>query len=197
MVGDALDVVVGIGKDQVFFAAGRHAVETLKKMIEQSKSAEGKDVLPMRVSLAAAAIAKFAEKLSAKEADNGDTEAGDAVATPKLKAMTKPLLAALAKAGDKDHLLVTANPIEQGVRFRVEMEADLLKVLLQATMGMLGGGMPGGPSPTPPPYAPFLAAETALCVPSKKTILAATGRLSPQGRQKGSLCPILSRFAAM
>ena len=35
----------------------------------------------------------------------------------------------LKKAGDKDHVVITANPVSQGVRVRVELEEGLLKVL--------------------------------------------------------------------
>ena len=55
--------------------------------------------------------------------------------------------AVLEKAGDKDHVTVTAKPIAQGVRVRLEVEEGLLKVLGSMGGMMAPGGMPPGAMP--------------------------------------------------
>jgi hypothetical protein len=60
---------------------------------------------------------------------------------------------ALEKAGDKDHVIITATPISQGVHVRVEIEEGLLKAMaMMGQMVMPMGTMPpSGPSSLPPP----------------------------------------------
>ncbi len=55
LVGDTLDMVVGIGDDKVLVAVGRDAAKTLKKAIDRSKAAAGKEVPPLQVTAGRAA----------------------------------------------------------------------------------------------------------------------------------------------
>ena len=134
-VGDNLEVVLGVAGDRVYLAAGRDAAKHLKSVIDQSKAAEGKDVPPVQISISVGAFAKFI----AAAAPDGE----------QVKEKASELATAFAAAGDKDHVLINATPIERGVRMRLELEEGLLKAL--ATMGMkfspMGGGMPGGMPP--------------------------------------------------
>ena len=66
-VGDTLEVVLGIADDKLMVAAGRDAAKTLKKAIDQSKAAAGKEVPPLQISLAVTAIAKFAAAVGDNE----------------------------------------------------------------------------------------------------------------------------------
>lgn len=137
-VGDNVDVVLGISDKRVYLAAGRDALKTLKSVIDQSKAAEGKEVPPMQVSISVRAFAKFF--------------AAAAVDDPNTQQMAAMVLAALADADEKDHVLITAKPINRGVRMRLELEEGLLKAL--AVMGQKMspmGGMPGGMPPGMPP----------------------------------------------
>jgi hypothetical protein len=135
-VGDTLDAVVGIADDKVLLAVGRDAAKTLKQVIDGSKAAAGKEVPPMRLTIAATPIAKFA----AKAADLEDN----------VKATAAMLVGALEKAGGKDHITITATPIAKGIRVRLEVEEGLLKLL--GSMGaMMGPGAPGGPGGDAPP----------------------------------------------
>ena len=130
-VGDELEVILGITDDRVYLAAGRDAAKTLKAAIDQSKAAEGKEAPPAQISLSVESFAKFIAA---------------AIEDQQIEARASMLASALANVGGKDHVLITAKPIDRGVRVRLELEEGLLKVL--ATMGQkmapMGGMPPGG-----------------------------------------------------
>lgn len=128
MVGDTLEVVVGIDKDKVLVAFGHDAAETLKKGIDQLKASASKDVPAMQIALAAKPIAKFL-------AEVGEDE--------QVKATASMLAGLLEKAGEKDHITLTSTPIAQGVRLRLEVEEGLLQVLGSLSQAM-GGMTPAG-----------------------------------------------------
>jgi hypothetical protein len=109
----------------------------LKQVIDGSKAAAGKEVPPMRLTVAATPIAKFAAK--AAEEDS-------------VKAMAAMVVGVLEKAGGKDHVTITATPIAKGIRVRLEVEQGLLKLLgsMGGMMGMESGAM-GGPGGAAPP----------------------------------------------
>jgi hypothetical protein len=134
-VGDTLEVVVGIAADKLYLAAGRDAAKTLKKSIDQSKAAAGKEVPPMRISIAATAIAKFVAAVGEEE---------------QVTAHAAALAAALEQAGGKDHVLITATPISRGIRLRLQLEEGLLKAIcsMGKALAPMGGMPPGG---MPPP----------------------------------------------
>jgi hypothetical protein len=115
LVGDTLEVVVGIGDDRVLIAAGRDAAGKLKQAIDQSKGAAGKEVPPLGISLAATPIVKFIAQVDEDES---------------VVAAADKLTEALKKAGDKDHVLITVQPVAQGFRLRLEIEEGLLKALI-------------------------------------------------------------------
>ena len=129
LVGDTLEVVVGIADDKLLLAVGRDAVKTLKTAIGQLNSV-GKEVPPLQIMVAVAPLATFI------------AEVGD---DPQTKATASMLAGMLAQAGDKDHVTITAQPISQGVRVRLELEEGLLKTIgsMSQMMGAMGPG--GGP----------------------------------------------------
>ena len=126
VVGQTLDVVLGIADDKVLVAAGRDAAKALKKALDDSKAGAAKEVLPFQVSLAATPVAKFIAQVAADE-----EAAGNATRWAE----------ALATADGKDHVTVTAQGVPQGVRLRLEVEAGVLKAAV--AMSPLGGGMMG------------------------------------------------------
>jgi hypothetical protein len=99
----------------------------LKKTIGQLKTTAGKEVPPLRISVAATSVAKFISEID-----------GDA----QVKATASMVAGMLAKAGQQDHVTVTAQPIAQGVRVRLELEEGLLKAIGSLTQ-MMGGMAPG------------------------------------------------------
>lgn len=132
VIGETLNVVVGIGDDKAFVAVGRDAAKLLKQVLDTSKSNPGREVAPAQLSLSATQIAKFI----AKVADDDDA-----------KAKAETAAAVLAKAGDKDHITLTAKPIAKGMRVRLELEDGLLKALGSMGGMMAPGGMPPGAMP--------------------------------------------------
>ena len=60
LIGETLEVVVGIGKDSLYVAAGRDAMNKLKQAIESSAAEATTPVPPMQFSLSGALpLAKF------------------------------------------------------------------------------------------------------------------------------------------
>ena len=127
LVGDTLEMVVGITDDKLLLAFGRDAVKTLKKSIGQINS-DAKEVPPLQITVAVAPLAKFI------------AEVGD---DPQTKATASMLAGMLAQAGDQGHVTLTAQPISQGVRVRLELEEGLLKTIGAMTQ-MMGAMAPGG-----------------------------------------------------
>ena len=120
-MGETLELAVGTADDRLLMAAGRDAVKKLKKAIDQSKTATGNDAPPMRISMAAAPFLQLI------------AEYGDSIQVPPLaKAIAGVLSETLKSVGGKDHLTITAKPIPQGIRYRLEIEEGLLKATLMA-----------------------------------------------------------------
>jgi hypothetical protein len=122
LVGDSLEVAVGIAGDKLLVAAGRDAAATLKNAIDNLKGTASKQSLPLEVRLAVTPLAKWLAKVAKKG------EVKDIAAT---------LAKFFDKAGDKSHLSVTVTPISRGVRVRWEIEEGLLKVVGQRLIGFL------------------------------------------------------------
>jgi len=124
--GENLEVVVGIGDDTLYFAAGKDAVKTLKKVMDDSKAQAGKQVEPLLISVAATPIARFVAEVA---------EGGAAFRATGLAMQ-------LEQSEGKDHLKITAGPTTggNGIRVRVEIEEGLLKLLggLSNMLGTLG-----------------------------------------------------------
>ena len=99
LVGDKLEVILGIGGNQLLVAAGRDAAKTLKKVIDDSKAATGKEVPPLTIKVSLGTLAKFV----AQVADEED-----------VKAKAAMIAGFLENAGKKDHVTLTATPIPQG-----------------------------------------------------------------------------------
>lgn len=121
IVGDALSAVVGFGSENVYLAAGPKAAETLKQAIDRSKAAASQAVAPFGLSVSASAIGRIIEGVGAAE----ELDAPGVVE-------------ALKQAGPNDHITITAEPIENGVRTRLEVEEGILKVIGAAIRAQMG-----------------------------------------------------------
>ena len=119
MIGDTLEVALGIGPKSVYIAAGRAPMDLIKTVIDKSNKLAGKAVPPLRIALDAEKLAKLLAVVG-KEDDR-----------PKL-ALAAELL---AKSPSQDHVTLVASPIESGVRLRLEMEPGVLKALGMAASG--------------------------------------------------------------
>ncbi len=111
MFGDAIHVVVGVGSDTAYIAAGRDAMEAIKKAITSGASAGGKSVPPVDVSV-------DAQKVAAFMVVNGEK---------KDRAKMKEVAEELKKSPDKDSITWVAKSIPQGVQYRLEIQQGLLR----------------------------------------------------------------------
>jgi hypothetical protein len=114
MVGENLDVVVGTGPKSVYLGAGRDAMAKLKTAIDQSKADAGKEVSPMRISVALPALAQFVAAVSDDE---------------RVQQQSGMVGMFLQQAGTDGHVTVTTRPVPNGVCQRLEFESGLLKTL--------------------------------------------------------------------
>jgi hypothetical protein len=131
MVGENLTLVIGIAENKLYLAGGRDAAKSLKQAIDRSKAGGEKAIAPFEISVAFGPIARFA--------------------TTVAEAEQKQVLAMLGKilegAEGKDHFKITATPISNGVRVRLEAEEGILKAAGIVPMMMGGQAMMGRPAP--------------------------------------------------
>jgi len=108
-LGEQIELVLGLSDSRFYFAAGRDAAKLLKDAIDKSKYA--KDVPPFQMVLAGEPLAKFTA-----EVPKDNPLAGKAAET-------------LKKSG-KDCLTLTASPVPNGMKVRLEIQEGLLKLLV-------------------------------------------------------------------
>ena len=113
VLGDQLEVNLGIADKAMFVAAGAGSMDAVKKAIDNSTSGS-KSTQPVRISVALGAIMKFAAAMEENP-------------------MAQMLAAELEKVEGQDHLLITAEPIQNGITYRIMAEEGVLKVLGQAS----------------------------------------------------------------
>ena len=114
LVGENLDVVVGIAPDSVYLAAGRSAVSTLKQVIDKGKASADKPAAPMQFSVAGLPIAKTVSA-------HGRREAAKEVAAKIVKV--------LEQMPGKDHVTATQLPLPNGQKVHIVIESGILKLL--------------------------------------------------------------------
>jgi hypothetical protein len=130
LVGDNLDVVVGIGPQAAYLAVGRNALEALKTAIEKSAAEPGKSVSPMALTVSLGPIMATAQ----------------AVAPPDKKPMLGMIAGMLnGEAAGRDHVRLVAESIPNGVRTRFEVEQGVLQAI--GTAAMMGQMQAAGPPP--------------------------------------------------
>jgi hypothetical protein len=128
LFGETLDLAVGIGQKAVYFAAGRDAIDAVKKVIDDSAANPSKPTAPMEMTVALGQIMKAAQGL----ADEDDK--------PQIE-MIAGMLENEAKG--RDHIRMLSQPIENGIRMRIEAEEGVLRAIgmaaMQAQMQGAGG----------------------------------------------------------
>jgi len=112
LVGESLDVVIGIGKQDAFVAVGRNAEATLKKAIAASTKAGSKSVSPLEVSLAVKPVTAFVA----------------AVGKPEERASAAMADSELKKTPGKNHIGLSVRPISNGVQMHLEVEQGLVRL---------------------------------------------------------------------
>jgi hypothetical protein len=127
MFGDALDVIVGVGKEAVYLAGGTSASEKLKQAIDKSQAERGKTILPMEMVATTTPIAKFIAGL----------------ADPPANQMAQAVVDVLEQTEGKDHINVTLRSVPRGLKVRVELEEGLLRLLGSIPALAMAMGGPG------------------------------------------------------
>jgi hypothetical protein len=121
LIGEKLDVVIGVGPENAYLAVGRNAPATLKKAIDGSAKAGAKPVAPLEVSLAVKPVMGFAAVMG----------------EPKDRPNAAMIESELKKTPGKDHVTLTVRPISNGVQIHLEVEQGLVRLVGHlATMGM-------------------------------------------------------------
>lgn len=114
LVGETFTVVLGIGPESAYLSAGRDAAKTLKSLIDGSKAAGEKAVPPMRLSIAAGAIARAVESAAQQE---------------RPREIAGKVAKVLASTPSQDHITVTSTAVPNGGKVRIELQQGVLKLL--------------------------------------------------------------------
>ncbi|MBN2579887.1 MAG: hypothetical protein JXB10_12940 [Pirellulales bacterium] len=127
LIGETLEIVIGTDKESVYVAAGREPINTLKQVIEASASASTSSAPPIRFSLDLCRLAEFV------------AVEGKAHERPVARRMAEEL----KKSPEADHLLLTVQAIDRGVRYRLELEPGVQRLICRWALDrMLKGGHP-------------------------------------------------------
>ncbi|WP_146448614.1 hypothetical protein [Bythopirellula polymerisocia] len=112
LFGETVEMAVGIGKQSVYFSLGRDCIATAKKIIEESAANPGKAVAPMEMSLSIGQILKT-------------------VATFEPDDETLQMVSAALEneTSGRDHVRIVAQPIDNGVRSRFEIEEGVMRAI--------------------------------------------------------------------
>ena len=112
MIGERLDIVIGVGRENAYLAAGRDAGATLTKAIDASARAGAKAVPPLEVSLAVKPLAG----------------AMSTVGKPHEQSWAGIVDSQLKKTPGKDHIVLAVRPISNGVQIHLEVEQGLVRL---------------------------------------------------------------------
>jgi len=128
LLGETLEVAVGIGKESVFFAAGRDCLQAVKKVIDDSAANPGKSVPPMEMTISLKQIIDTAAAV--QQEDNLSLQmVADALKN---------------EAAGRDHFRIVVQPIPNGARTRIEAEEGVLRAIgigvMAAQMEAMGAG---------------------------------------------------------
>jgi hypothetical protein len=116
LLGDTVEVAVGIGPQAVFLALGKDNIGALKKAIDASKEEANKLVPPFEVSFAFGPLMELA---ATQMKDEGERQRAQAVAE-----MLR------TGAPGRDHLRIVGQMVPNGLRYRMEAEEGALRALL-------------------------------------------------------------------
>ena len=125
------EMIVGVGKNAVYFALGADPVAAVKKAIEASAKSPKKAIKPFEMTVGLKQALEFAKSVADED--------------------KKPLIENLAEAVDaagsgSDHVRLVGEPIENGIRTRLELEEGVLKAIGKGAnqARMHGAGAPAG-----------------------------------------------------
>jgi hypothetical protein len=124
ILGEKLDVVLGVGPQSIFVTAGKGGEALLKKVIDQSAASAGKPVPPAQINVALLPILKFSASMDPSN--------------PILPA----LVASLEKSGN-DRLIMTSQGSANGSHMRIEIQEGIIRMGGEAARQVQGGQLPG------------------------------------------------------
>jgi hypothetical protein len=130
VLGEKLDVAVGIGPKSVYFALGSDSLKLAKQLIDKSKSPSTKALPPFQLNVALAPIFKFAAAMQEDEEQR--------------KSITS-LADELAKSAGKDKVSLVVTPQKAGLTIRLEAQEGVLRLLANAGKMVAAAGFPGAP----------------------------------------------------
>lgn len=113
LIGEKLEVVVGLAPEAVYLAAGREPLKQLKQAIDSSAELAGAAVEPLRCALDLGTLARFVA----------------AVGKPREQAQAARVAKILADTPTQDHITLVARMIPRGVCYRLEVEPGVLRML--------------------------------------------------------------------
>jgi len=119
LIGDKLDIVIGVGKENAYLAAGRDALATLQKAIENSGQVGAKAVSPLEVWVAIKPLASLVA----------------AVGKPHEQPPATMIESELQKTPGKDHVIFSVRPVLNGVQVHLEIEQGLIRLLGRLATG--------------------------------------------------------------
>ena len=113
LIGENLEVAVGIGPTAVYASAGRDALATLKRAIEASAAPASAAILPLDLALDVEPIAAFA------------AVAGKPQDQPKAALVASEL----KKTPGQDHVRLVVRQIPQGIQYRLVVEPGIIRLI--------------------------------------------------------------------
>ncbi len=121
MLGEKMDVAIGLGPETAYLAVGKNNLEAVTKAIDDSAASKGKSVPPFNLSISLTPIVEVAA-----------AQAGD---DAKAKAISQKILEYLHKEGQgRDHIRVAGEMVPNGLKYHIEAEEGVLKAIGQAAM---------------------------------------------------------------
>jgi len=124
--GDAVELYIGAGPESAYVALGKGSMELVKSVMDKSASEPNKPVQPFQLSIALTPIMKFAASVNPND--------------PHVAMVAQQF----EQAKGKDHILVNAKPISNGMMYRLEVEDGIIEAIGQLSRTALQQGGPGG-----------------------------------------------------
>jgi hypothetical protein len=133
VLGDKLDVSVGIGPKAVYLALGTDSLNMAKTLIDRSASQSSKKLPPFQLNVSLGPVFNFIAALQ-------DKDAGD-------ESTIKTMAADLAKTPGKDHVRLEFVPQPNGATIRLSAEEGVLRLLGTALKNAQASGVIPGFGP--------------------------------------------------
>ena len=119
LLGDKVDVAIGLGTNAVYVAVGRDNINAVNQAIDASKAEPNKAIPPFQLAVSLGPIMATAAA-NAKDED---------------RAMVQAIADMLQRdAAGRDHVRVVGKMIENGLQYRIEAEEGVLRAIGKASV---------------------------------------------------------------